>query len=82
MITAIEHQESKMYDCHINCLNAIKPLLPPVNEALEELKAKEEEGNFIVAEKRDVVLFLMSFKTTALLTTTPFLNAARIFNHF
>jgi hypothetical protein len=46
MITAIEHRESKMYDAHLNCLNAIKPLLPPINEALEVLKAQEEEGNY------------------------------------
>lgn len=48
MVTAIEHMESKMFDVHVSCLDAIKPLLPPVAEALEALKAEEEEGKIII----------------------------------
>ncbi|CAE7631440.1 unnamed protein product, partial [Symbiodinium microadriaticum] len=35
MVTAIEHMESKMYDMHVLCLEAIKPVVPSVAEAVE-----------------------------------------------
>ena len=44
MVAAIEHAEGKMYDAHLACLDALKPLVPPVTEVLESLKAREEEG--------------------------------------
>lgn len=44
MVNALKLMEEKMYDNNVQCLNTLKPLLPPVTESLDGLKSGEEEG--------------------------------------
>jgi hypothetical protein len=44
MVDAFSKLEERMYERTLQCINAIKPLLPPVVDALENLRYLEDQG--------------------------------------
>jgi hypothetical protein len=44
LVDAFKLIEEKMFDHNLDCIKTLKPLLPPIAEAMETLKSAEEEA--------------------------------------
>lgn len=49
MVSTLVEIEKRMYSDQVSCMDALKPLSASVTETLEELKAQEDAGSYLLS---------------------------------